>query len=127
MINLVPLVETFSIYQLTNKQEIPVEIISSGFYSITKTIDEISIVTSCNLDFESLKSSKNWKGFKVNGILDFSLVGIINDLTKPLKDNGISVFILSTFNTDYLFVKEECFDRAIDIYKFTDNIMIKEK
>jgi hypothetical protein len=127
MINLVPLVDTFSIYQLTHKQEIPVEIISSGFYSITKTIDEISIVTSCNLEFESLKSSKNWKGFKVNDILDFSLVGIINDLTKPLKDNGISVFILSTFNTDYLFVKEECFHRAIDIYKITDDIMIKEK
>lgn len=127
MINLIPLVDTFSIYQLTDKQEIPIEIISSGFYSITKTNDEISIVTSCNLDFKSLKSSKNWKGFKVNGILDFSLVGIINDLTKPLKDNGISVFVLSTFNTDYLFVKKEYFDRAIDIYKFTDNILIKEK
>ena len=127
MINLIPLVDTFSIYQLTDKQEIPIEIISSGFYSITKTNDEISIVTSCNLDFKSLKSSKNWKGFKVNGILDFSLVGIINDLTNPLKDNGISVFVLSTFNTDYLFVKKEYFDRAIDIYKFTDNILIKEK
>ena len=84
-------------------------------------------MTSCNLDFKSLKSSKNWKGLKVNGILDFSLVGIINDITKPLKDNGISVFVLSTFKTDCLFVKEEYFDKAIDIYKFTDNIMIKEK
>ena len=46
MINLVILVDTFSIYQITDKQEIPVEIISSGFYSITKTNDEISIVTS---------------------------------------------------------------------------------
>jgi len=127
MINLIPLVDTFSIYQLTDKQEIPIEIISSGFYSITKTNYEISIVTSCNLDFKSLKSSKNWKGFKVTGILDFSLVGIINDLTNPLKDNGISVFVLSTFNTDYLFVKKEYVDRAIDIYKFTDNILIKEK
>lgn len=126
MIYLVPLVDTFSIYQLTDKQEIPSEIISSGFYSMTKTIDEISIVTNCNLDFESLKSCKNWKGFKVNGVLDFSLVGIINDITKPLKDNGISVFVLSTFNTDYLFVKEEYFDRAMDIYKFSENIVIKE-
>lgn len=127
MINLIPLDDTYSIYQLNVEQDIPHEIISSGFYSITKTEDEFSILTSCNLDFKSLKSNKNWKGFKVSGILDFSLVGIINDITKPLKDNGISVFVLSTFNTDYLFVKEEYFDRAIDIYKFTDNIMIKEK
>ena len=127
MINLIPLLDTFSIYQLTDKEEIPVEIISSGFYSITKTNDEISIVTSCNLDSKSLKSSKNWKGLKVNSILDFSLVGIINEITKPLKDNGISVFVLSTFNTDYLFVKKEYFDRAIDIYKFIYNILIKQK
>ena len=125
MISLIPLIDTFSIYQMTDKQETPIEIISSGFYSITKTGDEISILTNCNADFKHIKSSKGWKGFKVNGILDFSLIGIINDITKPLKDNGISVFVLSTFNTDYLFVKEEYYDKAIDIYKFTDNIMIK--
>lgn len=126
MISLIPLIDTFSIYQITDKQEIPIEIISSGFYSITKTNDEISILTNCNTDFELIKSSKRWKGFKVNGVLDFSLIGIINDITKPLKDNEISVFVLSTFNTDYLFVKEEYFDRAMDIYKFSENIVIKE-
>jgi hypothetical protein len=87
----------------------------------------ISIVTNCNLDFEYVKSSKTWKGFKVDGILDFSLVGIINDITKPLKDNGISVFVLSTFNTDYIFVKEEYFNKTKDIFKSTDNIRIKEE
>jgi uncharacterized protein len=127
MINLIPLDDTFSIYQFTDKQEIPYEIISSGFYSITGTKDEISVVTNCNTDFEFLKSSKKWKGFKVDGILDFSLVGIINELTKPLKESGIAVFVLSTFNTDYLFVKEDNFDRAIDIYRSADNILVEEK
>ena len=124
MINLIPLGDTYSIYQLTNKQEIPHEIISSGFYSITKTDDEISIVTNCNSDFEYIKSNKNWKGFKVEGILDFSLVGIINDLTKPLKENGLSVFVISTFNTDYIFVKADSFDKSIDIFNTTDNIKV---
>jgi hypothetical protein len=124
MINLIHLPDTFSIYQLTDKQEIPDEIISSGFYSITKTNDEISIVTNCNLYFESFKSSKKWKGFMVQGILDFSMVGIINEITKPLKDNGLSVFVISTFNTDYLFVNEEYFDKTIDIFILTDNISI---
>jgi uncharacterized protein len=124
MISLIPLDDIYSIYQLKDKQEIPFEILSSGFYSITKTDDEISIVTNCSIDFEFLKSSKNWKGLKVEGILDFSLVGIIHDITRPLKNNGISVFVLSTFNTDYIFVKEDCFDKTIEIFKQTDNIRI---
>jgi hypothetical protein len=126
MITLIPLNDIFSIYQLTNKQEIPPEIISSGFFSVTKTDEEISIVTNCRIDYEFLKSGKKWKGFKVDGILDFSLVGIINEITKPLKDNEISVFVLSTFNTDYIFVIEDSFDKAMNIFKFTDNIKIKE-
>ena len=126
MISLIPLNDTYSIYWFADEQEIPLEIITSGFYSITRTKDEISVVTNCPTDFEFFKSDKNWKGFKVDGILDFSLVGIIHDLTKPLKDNGIAVFVLSTFNTDYLFVKEENFSKTIDIFRFTDNIMIKE-
>jgi hypothetical protein len=127
MISLIPLNDTYSIYQFADVREIHSEIISSGFYSITRTQDEISVVTNCPTDFEFFQSNKNWKGFKVDGVLDFSLVGIIHDLTKPLKDNGIAVFVLSTFNTDYLFVKEENFIKTIDIYRFTDNIMIRKK
>ena len=117
MIKLIPLEDTFSIYQFTDKQEVPSEILASGFCSITRTEDEISVVTNCITDFEFLKSSKKWKGFKVDGMLDFSLVGIIHELTKPLKENGIAVFVLSTYNTDYLFVKAENFDRSVDIYR----------
>ena len=117
MISLIPLNDIYSIYQFADEQEIPLEIITSGFYSITRTQDEISVVTNCITDFEFLKSSKKWKGFKVDGMLDFSLVGIIHELTKPLKENGIAVFVLSTYNTDYLFVKAENFDRSVDIYR----------
>ena len=127
MITLIPLKDIFSIYQLANNQEIPPEIISSEFFSVTKTDEEISIVTNCRTDFEFLDSGKKWKGFKVDGILDFSLVGIINEISKPMKDNGISVFVLSTFNTDYIFVMKDSFDKAMDIFKFTDNIRVKEE
>jgi uncharacterized protein len=124
MINLIPLTDSFTIYQVANEKEIPAEIYGSGFYSVTKTCDEISIVTSCETLFPQLKSEKGWKGFKVAGILDFSLVGIINELTKPLKENGISVFVVSTFNTDYLFVKETAFQQAIEIFSKTGTIRI---
>jgi uncharacterized protein len=54
------------------------------------------------------------------------MIGIINDLTKPLKENKISVFIISTYNTDYLFVKSDSFAKAIEIFKLTNNINVKE-
>ena len=126
MINLIPLTDTYTIYQLFNNQEIPSQIFTSEFYSITKTSDEISIVSNCKNDLKHLKSSKDWKGFKVEGILDFSLVGIINEITKPLKDNEISVFVVSTFNTDFIFVKEKHFDKSIEILNNTDEIKIRK-
>jgi hypothetical protein len=125
MIDLIPLDDDYTIYQLGINQTIPSQIFDSGFYSITRTDDEVSIVTNSKPDLEDIKYSRNWKGFKVRGILDFSLVGILNDLIKPLKDNNISVFVISTFNTDYIFVQEESFARAVTIFKSTDNIVVK--
>jgi len=127
MITLIPLTDNFTIYQLNDYQEIPSEIINSGFYSLTRTGDEISIVTNCDVNFKNLKSSSDWKGFKVEGILDFTLTGVINDITKPLKDNKISVFVISTFNTDYIFVKSESFNKVIDIFRMSENINIKDQ
>jgi len=124
MITLIPLSDTYSIYQLTEKQDIPLEILSSGFYSVTKTEDEVSIVTNCVTEFNFLQSPKKWKGFKVEGILDFSLTGIINDITTPLKENGISVFVVSTYNTDYVFVTEDNFERTIAIFRSIDTFGI---
>jgi len=127
MICLLRLNDTYTIYQLLDNQEIPSQIFGSEFYSITKSCDEISIISNCKTDFKYLKSNKGWKGFKVEGILDLSLIGIINDITKPLKDNKISVFIVSTFNTDYIFVNEKQFDKSIKILIETDGIKIKNK
>ena len=125
MIDLIPLNDEYTIYQLGTSQTIPSQIFDSGFYSITRTDDEVSIVTNCKPHLEDIKCSRNWKGFKVDGILDFSLVGLLNDITKPLKDNNISVFVISTFNTDYIFVKEDLFASAIAIFASTKNINVK--
>jgi uncharacterized protein len=107
MITLIPLAGDFTISQLSDYSKIPPEIFNSEFYSITNTGEEISIITDCKTKFPDIKSSEGWKCFRVEGILDFSIVGIINAVTGPLKDNKISVNILSTFNTDYIFVKNE--------------------
>lgn len=124
MITLIPLGDIYTIYQLAEFKLVPSEIYNSGFFSVTSTGVEISVVTNCKIKFPDLKASEGWKGFRVEGILDFSLVGIINEITLPLKDNKISVFVISTYNTDYIFVGSEYFERSLEIFKGTDNIAV---
>jgi len=89
-----------------------------SFYFIGKTDEEISLV--CLTEDTPRKTTARedgWKGFRVRGPLDFSLVGILAELSDLLARNGISIFAVSTFNTDYILVKEEHFEDAVNIFE----------
>ena len=84
------------------------------FVFVGKTDEELSLVCrSGNVPQDTIVAEKGWRGFRVQGELDFSLIGILSKLSSILAENGISIFAISTFNTDYILVKEEKFDDAI--------------
>ena len=56
-----------------------------------------------------------WKAFRIQGVLDFSLIGILSKISSVLAENEIGIFAISTFNTDYILTKEENFGRAIEV------------
>ncbi|KAG0278071.1 hypothetical protein BGZ95_004776 [Linnemannia exigua] len=98
------------------------------WYSITKTAEEISLVVShafSDIPANHLvpndehKISPSWRCFKVAGPLDFSLVGIMANLSGALAEHKISVFVVSTYDTDYILVKE---DKALDAKKVFEGI-----
>ncbi len=97
----------FSIHRFSADCEIPEQIYDSKFYSISKTRDELSIV--CNSAFELISEKKEtgWTCIKVEGLLDFSLTGVLADISVVLAKAKISIFALSTFDTDYILVKSE--------------------
>ena len=64
---------------------------------------------------ETIERDDGWKGFRIQGVLDFSLIGILSKLSGILADNNIGIFAVSTYNTDYILVKEENFDRALKV------------
>ena len=106
--NLNILEETYSIYRFNIGSVLPEWIYSSEFYSVTKTKDEISVVTSqTDSNPANCLSNRDWRIIKIEGPLDFSLVGIIADLSAILKKKNISIFTISTFDTDYIFVKQK--------------------
>lgn len=83
--------------------------------SVTRTADELSIVCSTEKIPQEIQCEKGWKVVKVLGPLDFSLVGILASLTATLANAGISIFVISTFDTDYLLVKNENIETAIKV------------
>jgi hypothetical protein len=102
---------SYTFHKLTTGSDIPE--ISDGFYSITRTEEEISIVCLDEISINSRSSSSGWKCLQVSGPLQLDLVGILHQLTRPLKDAGISVNAISTFNTDYLFVPGSSYRAAM--------------
>ncbi|MGH9426290.1 MAG: ACT domain-containing protein [Terriglobia bacterium] len=99
--------ETFAVSQLGKHLPVPKWASSGGWWSVTRTDDELSIVCPESQVPEAVVSNRGWKCLKVEGPLDFSLTGILASLLIPLANAGISVFPVSTFDTDYLLVKTE--------------------
>jgi hypothetical protein len=107
--------ERLAIIQLGPNAVIPNIEKSNSFWSITRTEEELSIVLMENIFDPEVKSERGWRNIKVKGPLDFSLTGIIASISTPLAKAGISIFVISTFNTDYILVKEDDLEEAITV------------
>lgn len=103
----------YTIFKLPSGSAIPEWVDKNRFYSITDTGEELSIVCSGEGTPEEYPHECSMKIFKVDAELEFSMTGILNSITKPLADNKIPVFTISTFNTDYIFIKMEHANRAV--------------
>lgn len=104
--------QKLAICRLDKNFPIPSWVESDDYFSITKTKDELSIVCPEKTVPNDIKAEKDWRAFKVEGVLDFSLTGILASLAVPLAKAKISIFAISTYDTDYLLIKEEKFDQA---------------
>lgn len=117
--NLCILPQKIAIIKLNPIHPIPKWVIEGrGFLSITYTDEELSIVCSQDLlplTTEDMEVSLEWRGVKVMGPLDFSLTGILASLVKPLAEENISIFAISTYNTDYLLVKNNKLEEALGV------------
>lgn len=105
--------ERFGICRLAPHEPLPAWAVQGSFFSVTRTAEELSLLCAETAIPAGTISEKGWRCLKVEGPLDFSLIGILSSLTTPLAEVGISVFALSTYDTDYLLVKEDKRHEAI--------------
>ena len=83
---------------------------------IGKTDEEKSLVCiTGDVPSNVIERDDRWKGFRIQGVLDFSLIGILSKIAEILAENSISIFAISTYNTDYVLIKKENYQKALDI------------
>ena len=121
--------DTFSIYRLNKDSTIPAWLDESDFYSVTKTGEEMSIVCKQidNLPDDRIKTDRHWRILKINGPLDLSQVGIIAYISDLFKKNKISIFTISTYDTDYFLIKDDYIHKAIKVLKNMGHTIIIDK
>ena len=103
--------DLFSVCKVEDATQID---LSKDFCFIAKTDEEISLVCPTkNVPAVTSARDDGWRGFRIQGTLDFSLIGILAKISAILAEQRIGIFAISTYNTDYIFVKEENFAKAL--------------
>lgn len=103
----------YTIVQLPADEPVPRWAQGQEFMAIVRTSDEFSVVCETESVPDDVRSERGWRVLGVIGVLDFSLVGILADLSNQLASAGVSIFVVSTFNTDYILVKQNQLRNAL--------------
>lgn len=103
----------YSICRLPPVADAPMRPEATEFWSLSTTAEEISVVCETRLAPEGVMVDSGWKVFRVAGAMDLDEVGVLCRLLEPLRQAGISIFAISTFDTDYVLVRAEKFEEAV--------------
>ncbi|AOT08557.1 ACT domain-containing protein [Pseudoalteromonas luteoviolacea] len=105
--------QDFTIHSLDNDAEIPAQVLQSDIFFIAKTTEELSIVCPSDIKVESFAAEPYWRAIEIIGPLGFSLTGIMSNISGVLASANVSIFSISTYDTDYILVKEQQLNNAI--------------
>ena len=90
--------------------------LAAEFCFVGKTDEELSLVCMTeNAPKEYIEREDGWRAFRIQGVLDFSLIGILAKISSLMADNGIGIFAVSTYNTDYILTKAEKYEKALQV------------
>ena len=103
----------FSVCKVTDYSMVDIE---SEFVFTGRTDEELSLVCITeDVPDNTVERDDGWKAFRLQGILDFSLIGILSKISGILAENRIGIFAVSTYNTDYVFTKNENYNKALKV------------
>jgi uncharacterized protein len=104
----------YAVCRLGASEPVPAWAGEGPFVSITRTDAELSVVCPQEAVPAAVLAEPGWRCLRVAGPLGFGMTGILASLSGPLASSGVSIFVVSTYETDYLMVQERDLDRAVD-------------
>jgi uncharacterized protein len=116
--------KTYAIVRLASDAQIPDWATLGEFTSVTRTADELSIVCPIENLPANVQSPNRWICLKLEGPFPFSLTGILLSFIEPLSSNSIPIFVISTFDTDYVLIQEEFREAALDQLKEAGHLLL---
>ena len=107
--------DKYGICTLPNTAPIPDWALTQSLASITRTEKELTIVCRREILPSQYQSDLNWRCFKIDGSFDLNQIGVIASISSPLADAGISIYVISTYDTDYFLIQEQNLEQTISV------------
>ena len=117
--------DKYGICTLPNTAPIPDWALTQSLASITRTEKELTIVCRLEILPSQYQSDLNWRCFKIDGSFDLNQIGVISSISSPLADAGISIYVISTYDTDYFLIKEQNLEKTISVLSNSGHAIIK--
>lgn len=113
---------TFTIYKINDISSVD---LTQDYTFLSKTDEEISLVCPETVKVNNAANcDEHWRAFRIQGVLDFTLIGILSEISTLLARNNIGIFAISTYNTDYILTKSHNFDKAIELLSLAGHEII---
>lgn len=111
--------DVLAVCRLDRGHEIPAWATESGFFSFSRTREELSVICASDAVPEDVRASRGWRAIKIEGPLDLDLVGILVSVAVPLAHAGIGILPVGTFDTDYILVRDRQLAEALKALRTT--------
>jgi len=102
----------YAAHRLAPDSRVPEAVWASPFVSVSRSVDELSIITDAGIHVDAQSTVGPWLAYRVDGTIDFSVTGVMSALTAPLAEAGIGILGVSTYDTDYIFVRGDAGEAA---------------
>ncbi|MDZ7668500.1 MAG: ACT domain-containing protein [Gammaproteobacteria bacterium] len=109
------LADEYTVHRFEPGAAVPEQLHGETFYAVLRSSAELSVCCRSTLPLPSARAESGWRCLMVEGPLDFALTGIVSAITAPLADHGIAVFVISSFDTDYVLIKDDRLQRAVEV------------
>jgi uncharacterized protein len=119
--NITPLPGEYAVVKLGPVEPVPAWVDCGVFCTVTRTPEELSLLVEAAAVPHGLEMESGWRGLKLEGPFPFDAVGILAGILNPLAAAGISILAVSTFDTDYVFVKSERFEETLRVLEIEYN------